>query len=55
MKPGIPEIIKLLDNGDWEVRRSSANAFSELAAHCEQKLASLYTFPNYLQRSSAKL
>jgi hypothetical protein len=55
MKLGIPEIIKLLENGDWEVCGSSANAFSELAAHREQKLASLYIFANYFQPSSARL
>jgi hypothetical protein len=65
---GIPQIIKLLDNSNWKLwessvnafgklaaRQSSANAFSELAAHRKQTLASLYTFANYLQRSSTKL
>jgi hypothetical protein len=52
---GISQIIKLLENRHWEVRRASANAFSEVAAHRKQKLASLYTFADYLQRSSTKL
>jgi oligoendopeptidase F len=52
---GISQIIKLLDDSNRKVRRSSANAFRELAAHRKEKIASLYTFANYLQPSSIKL
>jgi hypothetical protein len=41
MRPGIPNIIKLLDNGHWEVLQSSADAFGEFAAH-RRKISPLF-------------
>ncbi|KAJ7866517.1 hypothetical protein B0H13DRAFT_2352467 [Mycena leptocephala] len=42
-------LIKLLENRHWEVRRASANAFSEVAAHRKPKLASLAVFHEALK------